>query len=96
MGTARLEQAEDAFRTALRERIRERTPLGWAMTQSKLAEVVAEIGTRTGAPARWREALGLAEAALGVCEAAGASHYAARARERCNAIRAMLMDGAHP
>jgi hypothetical protein len=41
-------------------------------------------------------ALGLPEAALEVCEAAGAPHYAAKAREQHDAIHAKLMDGAQP
>ena len=71
-------------------------PLAWALTQSNLARAVAEIGTRTGDPARWREALGLAEAALEVFEAAGAPHYAVKAREQRDAIRAKLTKDAHP
>jgi hypothetical protein len=71
-------------------------PLDWAATQGNLAEVLVGIGTRTGDPARWREALGLAEAALEVFEAAEALHHAAKARERHDAIRAKLMDDAPP
>jgi hypothetical protein len=85
-----------AFRAALEERTRERVPLDWAWTQASLGAAVAEIGTRTGDPARWREALGLAEAALEVSEAAGAPHFAAKVREHRDAIRAKLMDGVHP
>lgn len=34
--TARLEQAVDAYRDALKERTRERVPLDWATTQNNL------------------------------------------------------------
>ena len=88
-----LEDAEAAFRAALAVRSRGRDALGWAWTQTGLAKTVAEIGARTGDPARWREVLGFAEAALEVFEAAGASHRAAEARGARDAIRAKLMDG---
>ncbi len=54
---------------------------------------MARIGTRVGDLSRLQEALGLAEAALEVFEAAGASRYMAIVGNRCAAIRAKLADG---
>ena len=41
-GTARLEQAVEAYRAALQERTRERVPLDWAMTQNNLGNALAD------------------------------------------------------
>ena len=52
-GTARLEQAVEAYRAALQERTRERVPLDWAMTQNNLGLALCEpgrAGERHGAP----------------------------------------------
>jgi hypothetical protein len=47
-GTARLEQAVDAYRAALQERTRERVPLAWVMTQNNLAGAQALLNERLG------------------------------------------------
>ena len=89
-GIARLEQAEAAFRDALREWTRERVPLDWASAQSNLAKALAEIGTRQGDPARWRDALDSAAAALEVFETARIPHRAAEALALRDSICAKL------
>jgi hypothetical protein len=56
-GTARLEQAVDAYRAALQERKRELVPLNWAATQINLGVALAALGERhgtVGAGGRWR------------------------------------------
>jgi hypothetical protein len=94
-GTARLEEAVEVFRLALGEWTCERAPLQWAETQTNLGRAVAEMGTRNGDPARWQEALTLLEGALGVFEAAGATHDGAKTREYRDAILATLAETAH-
>lgn len=45
-GTKRLEEAESAFRLALKERTRERVPLDWAATQNNLGNALQALGER--------------------------------------------------
>jgi hypothetical protein len=47
-GTARLLEAVDAYRDALKELTRERVPLDWAMTQSNLGTAQALLDERLG------------------------------------------------
>jgi tetratricopeptide (TPR) repeat protein len=60
---SQLQQAETAFREALKERIRERVPLLWATTQNNLGNVLWELFPYRGAACRqeaeaaYREAL---------------------------------------
>ena len=56
-GTARLEQAVEAYRAALEERMRERAPLGWAYSQHTSANALAALATRLEDPVRMAEAL---------------------------------------
>ena len=45
-GTERLEQAVAAFTEALKERTRERVPLGWATTQNNLGRALQILRER--------------------------------------------------
>ena len=45
-GTERLEQAVAAFTEALKERTRERVPLGWALTQKNLDNAIQILRER--------------------------------------------------
>jgi tetratricopeptide (TPR) repeat protein len=56
-GTARLEQAADAFRVALEERTRERAPLAWAATQNNLGTTLQTLGVRESGTARLEQAV---------------------------------------
>jgi tetratricopeptide (TPR) repeat protein len=56
-GTARLEEAVEAYRAALEERPRERVPLDWAMTQMNLGNALRTLGQRDSGTARLEEAV---------------------------------------
>jgi tetratricopeptide (TPR) repeat protein len=56
-GTARLEEAVEAFRAALQEWTRERVPLDWATTQNNLGNTLSRLGERESGPARLEEAV---------------------------------------
>jgi tetratricopeptide (TPR) repeat protein len=56
-GTARLEQAVNAYRDALREHTRERRPLDWAMTQNNLGGALTRLGERESGTARLEQAV---------------------------------------
>jgi tetratricopeptide (TPR) repeat protein len=56
-GTARLEQAVNAYRDALREHTRERRPLDWAMTQNNLGSALATLGEHESGTARLEQAV---------------------------------------
>ena len=62
-GTARLEEAVQAYRAALEERTRERVPLAWAATQSNLGVALETLGRESGT-ARLEEAVAAYRAAL--------------------------------
>ena len=47
-GTARLEEAVDAYRDALEGRTRERVPLEWATTQNNLGNAQTLLNERLG------------------------------------------------
>jgi exonuclease VII small subunit len=53
-GTARLEEAVDAYRAALEERTRERVPLDWAMTQNNLGAALGPSASGRAARRAWR------------------------------------------
>jgi len=55
-GTARLEEAGEAFRAALEERRRDRVPLDWAQTQNDLGLALLRRGERESGTARLEEA----------------------------------------
>ncbi len=62
-GTARLEEAVEAYRAALQELTRERVPLHWATTQNNLGLALEALGEReSGTPH-----LEAAVAAFNVC-----------------------------
>ena len=63
-GTARLEEAVEAYRAALTERTRERVPLDWAGTQNNLGNALASLGERESGTARLEEAVAAYRAAL--------------------------------
>jgi tetratricopeptide (TPR) repeat protein len=63
-GTARLEEAVEAYRAALEEYTPDRVPLQWAMTQMNLGNVLATLGAREGGTARLDEAVAAYRAAL--------------------------------
>ncbi|HYN59401.1 MAG TPA: tetratricopeptide repeat protein, partial [Rubrivivax sp.] len=63
-GTARLEEAVRAFRSALGEYTRERVPLQWAMTQNNLGALLWTLGERESGTARLEEAVQAFRAAL--------------------------------
>jgi hypothetical protein len=66
-GTARLEQAVEAYRAALTEFTQDRVPLDWANTLGNEGVALLTLAERTGDPARARQALEqltLAEATL--------------------------------
>jgi hypothetical protein len=56
-GTARLEEAVDTYRDALKERTRERVRLQWAMTQNNLGAALSMLGERVSGTARLEAAV---------------------------------------
>ncbi len=63
-GTARLEEAVAAYRSALEERTRERVPLDWAATQNNLGNPLWKLGERESGTARLEEAVAAYRSAL--------------------------------
>ena len=63
-GTARLEEAVDAYRAALQEYTRDRVPFQWAATQNNLANALQRLGERESRAARLEEAVAAYRAAL--------------------------------
>ena len=63
-GTARLEEAVEAYRAALTEWTRERVPLDWAGTQNNLGNALGVLGERESGTARLEEAVAAYRAAL--------------------------------
>ncbi|MGJ8598066.1 tetratricopeptide repeat protein, partial [Sulfitobacter sp.] len=57
IGTARLEEAVQAYRDALLEGSRERVPLYWAMTKNNLGNALSALGERESGTARLDEAV---------------------------------------
>ena len=62
--TRRLEQAEQAFNEALKERTRERAPLDWAMIQNNLGAALAILGKRESGMERLKQAVDVYNEAL--------------------------------
>ena len=56
-GTARLEEAVNAYRDALQEMTRERVPLQWVTTQNNLGNALRTLGERESGTARLEEAV---------------------------------------
>ena len=63
-GTARLEEAVNAYRAALEERTRERVPLDWAMTQNNLGAALETLGERESRTEKLEQAARPIRAAL--------------------------------
>ncbi|MEM7188229.1 MAG: tetratricopeptide repeat protein [Pseudomonadota bacterium] len=63
-GTARLEEAVDAYRAALEERTRDRVPLDWAMIQNNLGIALWTLGQRESGTARLEAAVAAFRATL--------------------------------
>jgi tetratricopeptide (TPR) repeat protein len=63
-GTTRLDEAVAAYREALKERTRERTPLDWAATQLNLGAALSRLGERESGTARLDEAVAAYREAL--------------------------------
>jgi tetratricopeptide (TPR) repeat protein len=63
-GTARLEEAVEAFHAALEDRTQQRAPLKWAMTQLNLGTALARLGERESGTQRFEEAAASFRAAL--------------------------------
>jgi tetratricopeptide (TPR) repeat protein len=63
-GTARLEQAVEAYRAALEEYSRDRVPLDWAATQNNLGNALRTLGERESGTARLEQAVEAYRAAL--------------------------------
>ncbi|MBO6882800.1 MAG: tetratricopeptide repeat protein [Marivita sp.] len=64
IGTARLEEAVAAYRSALEEHTREQVPLDWAMTQNNLGNALQNLGTRESGTARLEDAVTVFRSAL--------------------------------
>ena len=63
-GTARLQEAVEAYRAALQEWTRERVPLDWAGTQMNLGNALLTLGEREAGTARLEQAVEAYRAAL--------------------------------
>jgi hypothetical protein len=63
-GTARLKQAVEAYRAALKEWTRDRVPLNWAGTQNNLGAALRNLGERESGTARLEQAVKAYRAAL--------------------------------
>ncbi|WP_374308464.1 tetratricopeptide repeat protein [Methylocella sp.] len=63
-GTARLEQAVDAYRETLKEYTRDRVPLDWAMTQNNLGNALQTLGELERGTTRLEDAVEAYRAAL--------------------------------
>jgi hypothetical protein len=64
-----------AYENALKERTRERVPLGWAMTQGNLANLELAFFEKTKDQSHLTQAMGYAEAAKQVFVESKASQY---------------------
>ena len=96
-GTARVEQAVEAYRAALKERTRERTPLDWAVTQNNLGRALYLLGERKQARKLFEEAREAYRAALEVLESAGELRYREMARNNLDEVTRRLQEsGSRP
>lgn len=74
-GTARLEEAVEAYREALKEYTRERVPLQWATTQNNLGNALSRLGERTGDRVKFAEARKAIEGAFDIFMQAGQEQH---------------------
>jgi tetratricopeptide (TPR) repeat protein len=79
-GTARLEEAVDAYHAALEELSRDRVPLGWAGTQNNLGAALWALGKRESGTARLEEAVAAFDACLTVTETAWPEEWVQQVR----------------
>jgi hypothetical protein len=89
-GTARLEEAVTAYRTALEERTRDRMPLDWAETQNDLGAALALLSERKAQPQLLKEALEASRAAREVYRAVNIVQYEADLTDRIEALEAEI------
>ncbi|MGJ8598120.1 hypothetical protein, partial [Sulfitobacter sp.] len=87
-GTARLEQALQAYRDTLLEWTRARVPLDWAKTQGNLTNVEIAFFDKTGDTAHLDAAERYLTLAREVLEDAGATQYLAMASSQQDYITA--------
>jgi hypothetical protein len=84
-GTARLDEAVEAFREALKERTRERVPLDWAMSTGKQGEAFTRLADSRNDVGMAAMAVSQIEQALAVLRDGGhvllAKYYEARLPE---------------
>ncbi len=91
-GMARLEDGVAAFRSALEERIRERVPLDWAMTQYDLGSALQTLGERESGTARLEEAVVAYRASLEERTRESAPLQWARAQHNLAIVLLVLFD----
>src|SRR6059058_3447062 len=80
-GTARLEEAVQAYQAALQEWTRERVPLEWARTQMNLGVALKALDERESGTARLEQAMVAYDASLAVFVSAHADYYSDMCRE---------------
>ena len=90
-GTARLEEAVAAFRAALEEYTRDRTPLQWAYTQHGLTNATALLAVRLNDPARMNDALTCVRNAAAIYQEGQVSHWLRVAEQQIAEIEAQLV-----
>jgi tetratricopeptide (TPR) repeat protein len=74
-GTARLEEAEEAHRDALKIYTREDMPLDWARAQANLGTALQALGKREAGTARLEKAAEAIEMAWQVCRDAALNQH---------------------
>jgi tetratricopeptide (TPR) repeat protein len=97
-GTARLEKAIAAYRSALEERTRERVPLQWAMTQVNLAEALTAFADKINDIKLAADAIAALNAALDIFRKANHAPYleeAQRILARSKSVAARLSGDDH-
>jgi tetratricopeptide (TPR) repeat protein len=91
-GTARLEEAVAAYRSALKEWTRDRASLHWAYLQQGLAKALAVSGLRLKDPLRLKEALVCVHGAVEVYQQAGEGYWRSVAERRVIELKARLAE----
>ncbi len=81
-----------AYQEALKERTRERVPLGWAMTQNNLGNALRSLGEREGGTDRREDAVAAFKASLEVFELAQATHYIEGTKRNLQRAEALLQE----
>jgi exonuclease VII small subunit len=89
-GTARLEEAVEAFRAALQEQRRERVPLDWAETQGNLGSALRMIGERESGITWLEEALRAFESAVNVYREADLRQHESYFDDQMRSIRQLI------